>query len=125
MIRRPPRSTLFPYTTLFRSALRSIFGGLSLVKPIRWIYTPFCGVFPDGEPSKDPRKCNARAPLLRAPLASSDLTLPGNCYTPIPGSYVLDAFDPAVGVIFDQTLQFSVACNQTVTNNLALTNGNF
>src|SRR2546427_6082033 len=24
MIRRPPRSTLFPYTTLFRSALRSI-----------------------------------------------------------------------------------------------------
>src|SRR2546422_5000507 len=23
MIRRPPRSTLFPYTTLFRSALRS------------------------------------------------------------------------------------------------------
>src|SRR3712207_7675379 len=25
MIRRPPRSTLFPYTTLFRSALR--FGG--------------------------------------------------------------------------------------------------
>src|SRR3989442_8770500 len=24
MIRRPPRSTLFPYTTLFRSALRDI-----------------------------------------------------------------------------------------------------
>src|SRR2546430_13563991 len=24
MIRRPPRSTLFPYTTLFRSALRAI-----------------------------------------------------------------------------------------------------
>lgn len=43
----------------------------------------------------------------------------------LPGSYVLDAFDSAVGVIYDQTLQFSVACNQTVTNNLALTNGNF
>src|SRR2546422_7147418 len=28
MIRRPPRSTLFPYTTLFRS-LRSRFGGLA------------------------------------------------------------------------------------------------
>src|SRR3989454_5031555 len=26
MIRRPPRSTLFPYTTLFRSLLRAIFG---------------------------------------------------------------------------------------------------
>src|SRR5438128_9825332 len=25
MIRRPPRSTLFPYTTLFRSALRDYF----------------------------------------------------------------------------------------------------
>src|SRR3712207_7496838 len=30
MIRRPPRSTLFPYTTLFRSdqSLRQVFGGL-------------------------------------------------------------------------------------------------
>src|SRR2546430_17733709 len=27
MIRRPPRSTLFPYTTLFRSAELSRFGG--------------------------------------------------------------------------------------------------
>src|SRR2546429_9249084 len=26
MIRRPPRSTLFPYTTLFRSLLRSVAG---------------------------------------------------------------------------------------------------
>src|SRR3989442_8317202 len=26
MIRRPPRSTLFPYTTLFRSLLTGIFG---------------------------------------------------------------------------------------------------
>src|SRR5258708_8761222 len=28
MIRRPPRSTLFPYTTLFRSNFESLFGGL-------------------------------------------------------------------------------------------------
>src|SRR3989441_12530819 len=28
MIRRPPRSTLFPYTTLFRSLLSEVFGGL-------------------------------------------------------------------------------------------------
>src|SRR5215211_4643922 len=27
MIRRPPRSTLFPYTTLFRSSLRRALGG--------------------------------------------------------------------------------------------------
>src|SRR3712207_8137292 len=31
MIRRPPRSTLFPYTTLFRS----IFEGIGLGQPIR------------------------------------------------------------------------------------------
>src|SRR5260370_30203638 len=32
MIRRPPRSTLFPYTTLFRSTgLYTIFGGLRAV----------------------------------------------------------------------------------------------
>src|SRR3712207_8874153 len=36
MIRRPPRSTLFPYTTLFRSgALRSICGR---VRSISWSY---------------------------------------------------------------------------------------
>src|SRR3712207_7865993 len=41
MIRRPPRSTLFPYTTLFRSfVLSNIFGiilGL-FFKPIRWLW---------------------------------------------------------------------------------------
>src|SRR2546427_5283289 len=31
MIRRPPRSTLFPYTTLFRSVARA-----DLLKDIRW-----------------------------------------------------------------------------------------
>src|SRR5256885_13173785 len=30
MIRRPPRSTLFPYTTLFRSLCRDLDGGPSL-----------------------------------------------------------------------------------------------
>src|SRR5256885_3897570 len=29
MIRRPPRSTLFPYTTLFRSARDELFDGLA------------------------------------------------------------------------------------------------
>src|SRR3712207_6762950 len=29
MIRRPPRSTLFPYTTLFRSSAASLLGGLA------------------------------------------------------------------------------------------------
>src|SRR3712207_8586818 len=33
MIRRPPRSTLFPYTTLFRSAQRSGLGCEAAVRP--------------------------------------------------------------------------------------------
>src|SRR5260370_24597820 len=33
MIRRPPRSTLFPYTTLFRSALLDI-AGVAVASPI-------------------------------------------------------------------------------------------
>src|SRR3712207_7245767 len=33
MIRRPPRSTLFPYTTLFRSALVAVAGGLGVIIP--------------------------------------------------------------------------------------------
>src|SRR5260370_20177610 len=32
MIRRPPRSTLFPYTTLFRSAPVDVFGDLGQVE---------------------------------------------------------------------------------------------
>src|SRR2546421_6520610 len=33
MIRRPPRSTLFPYTTLFRSGLRSEVRGSDVIVP--------------------------------------------------------------------------------------------
>src|SRR3712207_6890264 len=35
MIRRPPRSTLFPYTTLFRSVLHLAFGLLRRLTPSR------------------------------------------------------------------------------------------
>src|SRR3989442_8828798 len=36
MIRRPPRSTLFPYTTLFRSALHKIH-----TQGFRYLFSPF------------------------------------------------------------------------------------
>src|SRR5687768_17819313 len=39
MLRRPPRSTLFPYTTLFRSAYRSAFEGLTCMSSV-----VFCAV---------------------------------------------------------------------------------
>src|SRR2546429_9097530 len=37
MIRRPPRSTLFPYTTLFRSIHRALVADFKLVKPIMYV----------------------------------------------------------------------------------------
>src|SRR2546421_7791858 len=37
MIRRPPRSTLFPYTTLFRSAPRRPETGLALPEGGQWL----------------------------------------------------------------------------------------
>src|SRR2546429_7202964 len=39
MIRRPPRSTLFPYTTLFRSHFRSalVFGFTAGMWPVFWM----------------------------------------------------------------------------------------
>src|SRR5437764_2569763 len=40
VLRRPPRSTLFPYTTLFRSVMSLIAGG-NLVAPMR--RRPSCG----------------------------------------------------------------------------------
>src|SRR5689334_23946518 len=36
MLRRPPRSTLFPYTTLFRSWNGSVCHFIGLDNPIRW-----------------------------------------------------------------------------------------
>src|SRR2546425_3987032 len=38
MIRRPPRSTLFPYTTLFRSAAHKVGARLQHVKPHGALY---------------------------------------------------------------------------------------
>src|SRR3712207_7382967 len=37
MIRRPPRSTLFPYTTLFRSQV--VAGAAGLDRPVLWAHT--------------------------------------------------------------------------------------
>src|SRR5258707_7560232 len=51
MIRRPPRSTLFPYTTLFRSALRSLPCG-RLSRPIRWAVCD-CGHTPPPNRSEE------------------------------------------------------------------------
>src|SRR3712207_8401508 len=52
MIRRPPRSTLFPYTTLFRSDIRAVFRRILVPRnqrdarrdvPVRDGYSGVCG----------------------------------------------------------------------------------
>src|SRR5258708_27086863 len=61
MIRRPPRSTLFPYTTLFRSSrasrLRAVHGGESYQKeiptPCRTFLLPTCHLEKLKSPSQD------------------------------------------------------------------------
>src|SRR3712207_8761664 len=40
MIRRPPRSTLFPYTTLFRSAENMAWTIMFLLMPLACVYYP-------------------------------------------------------------------------------------
>src|SRR5258705_7191110 len=40
MIRRPPRSTLFPYTTLFRSVFVSVTGRIGDFSPARYANRP-------------------------------------------------------------------------------------
>src|SRR2546427_13216566 len=49
MIRRPPRSTLFPYTTLFRSGLRALRDGLQ--EEGLWLPTLSMGMSADYGPA--------------------------------------------------------------------------
>src|SRR3712207_9209194 len=62
MIRRPPRSTLFPYTTLFRS------GGLER----------------GGRPSEGLRPRDAPVPVRRAPHRAPEGVLGGRRHRPLP-----------------------------------------
>src|SRR3712207_8614414 len=41
MIRRPPRSTLFPYTTLFRSQVGAHWRGIAATVGVNWLVNPF------------------------------------------------------------------------------------
>src|SRR5256885_13215667 len=62
MIRRPPRSTLFPYTTLFRSL--SFLGRFASLRFLRLLLRFFCG-------------CQFTA-FLRSPAGFVDLAAAGN-----------------------------------------------
>src|SRR2546429_9062988 len=60
MIRRPPRSTLFPYTTLFRSESESMFERLESVIPY-----PILGLMAAFRADPDPRKVDLGVGVYR------------------------------------------------------------
>src|SRR3712207_6967739 len=77
MIRRPPRSTLFPYTTLFRSLAQSLGDGgvagrhvvLAQFRPVGGAQAGRVGEVLEGERDAGERK---RRPLLQAALDRSE-----------------------------------------------------
>src|SRR2546426_2117450 len=62
MIRRPPRSTLFPYTTLFRSRPRSLSGVASCAQKGSQRFS--CGVRSEEHTSELQSPCNLVCRLL-------------------------------------------------------------
>src|SRR2546428_5321057 len=73
MIRRPPRSTLFPYTTLFRSALGDFF---EVVEEIRELLTVHHSFVPDQTElglAAAGRICDHRERAGRSDRVQSDL----------------------------------------------------
>src|SRR5256886_14745059 len=61
MIRRPPRSTLFPYTTLFRSILDAG-GGHGIERRARLVHENHFGLHGDGACDAQPLLLAAREP---------------------------------------------------------------
>src|SRR3989454_12819247 len=68
MIRRPPRSTLFPYTTLFRSLLTKMLASVDITRDEAYITnTVLCR--PPGNRTPEPDELAACAPFLANKLA--------------------------------------------------------
>src|SRR5688572_32303088 len=82
MIRPPPRSTLFPYTTLFRSVHRVVGGAVHRSQPVR--HAPDHALRPhraeeDGErPRAPPPGLHADPPRLRSEEHTSELQSQSN-----------------------------------------------
>src|ERR1043166_4556945 len=69
MIRRPPKSTLFPYTTLFRSPARAFCSSLTRMLSVRWSATETKSAGPFSDTCRfsiSPKSRISRRPALRA-----------------------------------------------------------
>src|SRR2546426_3342070 len=76
MIRRPPRSTLFPYTTLFRSAASSC-SGIRAAGSGGW-ESGFIGTFPRPTPLPEDVQGEAERERERSEEHTSELQSPCN-----------------------------------------------
>src|SRR3712207_8729836 len=74
MIRRPPRSTLFPYTTLFRSGLSSSLAGMKVLDIGRTISPPHSNgsPFPHSSSAMLPSGCLSMANQRSSPGSRSE-----------------------------------------------------
>src|SRR2546429_2647050 len=95
MIRRPPRSTLFPYTTLFRSGLRNFFAANSKA-------VAYMGKGADAKvPSKDRKSTRLNSShgyisyavfcLKKKKKSDTEITTPRSAISQLRCHYVLDA----------------------------------
>src|SRR5256885_10225579 len=75
MIRRPPRSTLFPYTTLFRSEMGDRGGRTGWLRPERWrgALRPGTATRSEEHTSELQSPCNLVCRLLLEKKKKSDL----------------------------------------------------
>src|SRR5256885_3351059 len=93
MIRRPPRSTLFPYTTLFRSSLEQTRAALDKQ------YQPFDGKDGGGKPLFDP---GVTPRIIVATKPTELLQSKGEPQmTPIPGTQLLYMANSPNDILFD------------------------
>src|SRR2546425_6209487 len=103
MIRRPPRSTLFPYTTLFRSALPA---SPAPTRPgcLRWRHCPF---FPPRGVATSPPRVSASNGLARTRSAPSATACPATSSDAVLGA-------PDIATIFtagDWRRSWSMVCS--------------
>src|SRR3712207_9133391 len=80
MIRRPPRSTLFPYTTLFRSTVLADLDRVVLPGVTHWQHPGFFGYFP----------ANTSGPSVLGDLVSAGLGVQGMSWVTSPAATELE-----------------------------------
>src|SRR3989454_6525244 len=124
MIRRPPRSTLFPYTTLFRSCSMHDLNTFSKIAAVALVSVAICGTACEGPtPLSTPA---ARLSSESAPAAGASYSVIGDCAraTVIDPGNVKNVAGKLIqrGTVFDCPLTGDIEGVARVVLNLTLRN---